>query len=201
MFEKFMSVNARDFSQRYQGTYGFFKREDKKTLVRLVNVNVDRGQVEFIDAKSIPYQLNQNSTEDVGFEFLPPKSSWHNTSMGALLVRRIPQRQYSRGICDANTSIQQIGMRAVPVEFKTLSAIFERSLTPQQAEKTGRSFAVSEQFAVWPEEKRLYLFHQHIGSAVKQADGSYDVSLNDSEMFKVETFDAFTRAGFKVQIK
>lgn len=201
MFEKFMSTNARDFSQRYQGTYGFYSRDGRKTLVQLVQVDMDRGVVTFYDHNKAEYRLNKDSTENVGFEFIPPKCEWHNTSKGAMLVRRVPARQYSRGICDNNTSISDASLRPQSVDFANLLAIFESKVSAKKAAEEGRSFAVGPQFCVNPAMGAVMLFNQQIGELLPKESGMFTIRLFDSELFGVEIVDAFRRSDIPVRIK
>lgn len=201
MFEKFLSTNAGDFRQRYRGTYGFFSKDGKRTLVCLTDVSAERGEVRFVDANEQTYKLNVNASDDIGFVFLPPKSAWHNTTTGPYFVRRVAARQFQRGICEANTAIRRTGGRGVYVNFASLSDIFERAITAQEAVAAKQeAIAVSAQFAVDTSQKKIWCFDQVIGKATKK-DDHYSVELSDPEMFGVEVQDAFKRAGIKATIK
>lgn len=201
MFEKFLSTNAGDFRQRYRGTYGFFSKDGKRTLVQLSDVSAERGLVVFIDAKEQTYKLNVDASDDIGFVFLPPKSAWHNTSTGPYFVRRVAARQFQRGICEANTAIRRTGGRGVAVCFQSLSDIFEKAITPKEAVAAKQeAVAISPQFCVDTSQKYIWMFDQAIGAATKK-DDHYSVELRDPEMFGVEVQDAFKRAGIEVTVK
>jgi hypothetical protein len=83
MFEKFLSQNLESFKQRYEGTFGFYRNEEgKRLLVRLDSITA-RNCV-FKDANGVDYRIRPDSEENIGFEFLPPKSQWYNTVDGAV---------------------------------------------------------------------------------------------------------------------
>lgn len=201
MFEKFMSTNAGDFRQRYRGTFGFYTNGSKRTLVQLVDVSAERGQVLFMDANSQQYKLNVDHDDSIGFSFIPPRSAWHQTATGPYFVRRVAARQFQRGICEANTAIRRTGGRVIPVSFASLSDIFERVQTAKDAVAAqAEAIAVSPQFAVDTGLKKIWCFDQQIGKASKK-DDHFLVELTDPEMFGVEVIDAFKRAGIEATIK
>lgn len=198
MFEKFLSVNAGDFRQRYQGTYGFYSRGGKKKLVRLSSVDVDRGVVRFEDSSNAEFSLNSNASEEVGFEFISPKACWHNTKQGAYMIRRIAQRQYQRGISESNTQIISGNtMGACYINFDVLSAIFETPATIKEASEKGHSFALSDQFFIGKD--RMWCFNQAIGTHTKTGN-IFKVDLTDAVMWGTEVRDAFRRANLEAVV-
>lgn len=200
MFEKFMSSNAGDFRQRYRGTYGFFITAAKRTLVMLSDVSTENRSVHFSDSRGVTYQLNVDADDDIGFEFIPPRSAWHNTSKGPMLVGRVAARQYQRGICQANTSIRDIHGRNMGVSFETLAPIFDgREITPAKASEKGM-FAINPHFAVATDIGGVFLYNQRIG-AVEKKDDHFIVKLEKDSMFAVELGDAFRRASIKVEFQ
>lgn len=209
MFEKFTSVDANDFRARYQGTYGFFRRGDFRQLAKLTTID---GVVKFIDKDGIDYTLNPDSPNDVGFEFLPPKAGWHNTSTGAWLVTRIAARQWLRGICSRNTSIgTPFGHKAV-VDFPILAQIYDKVTKSEAALKDfnedtttkGKThcFALSEQFAItnFNGNKQLFCLDSVIGTCEKKVD-HFAVALDDTNLWRQEIKDVFNRNKFKVEIQ
>lgn len=200
MFEKFLSTNAGDFRQRYLNTYGFYSRGGKRKLVQLSDINIDRHTLRFIDVNGADFSLNADAEEDVGFEFLFPTPCWHNTAKGPMLVRRIAQRQYQRGISDSNTEItlaSQAAMMRTPVTFAVLQAIFENPITVKEAAKAG-NYAVSDQFMVGT--TRMWVYNQAIGDITRVA-GTTSVKLHDPTMFVTEVTDAFRRAGIEAKVE
>lgn len=202
MFEKFTSVDAHDFRQRYLNTFGFFRRGEFRQLSKITSI--DRV-VQFVDRDGVTYTLNPDTDNDVGFEFLPPKSGWHNMKEGAMLVRRIAARRWLRGVHQQNISIMTpMGHRA-PVDFEALAEIYENATPKANALKTFQAkggktsfLALSDQFAVSWADQDIYCLDVRIGN-YKEVNGSYHVSLNDQELWGTEVKDAFTRSGLKIQ--
>jgi hypothetical protein len=211
MFEKFTSQDAANFRQRYINTFGFFRQDGMKKL--LVKINRIDNTVGFVDKDGIGYTLNADSANDVGFEFLPPDAGWSNTDKGAWLVRRVPARQWSRGICPANTRIYTPGGLNTAVDFDILSKIYEKSTPipaalkrfngPQKRDDTG-FLALSPQLALGGrgtgKTSMLYLYDQMIGSATEDNE-VFRVSLDDKEMWGTEVSDAFNRANIKMEMQ
>jgi len=203
MFEKFTSVGHGDFKQRYLGTYGFFKEGNKRVLVQIKAI--DRNQVTFIDRNKIVYYLNADRDSDIGFEFIPPKTSWYNVGGGdCLLVRRIPARQYLRGICDRNTQIIGCITGGKPVDFAALIAIFESTISVQkaaeQAVKSKSAFAVSPQFAVDLSTNKFLCFETSIGQATYSIEGKFKIDLDCPEMWSTEVRDVFNRNNLEMEL-
>lgn len=215
MFEKFTSEDAHDFRQRYQGTYGWFKRKDKKLLVKLTTVDSDgfgEKVVHFADKDGVPYTLRADSAdESVGFEFIPPKTLYHNTSDGvAYLLTRVPARQYLRGICDRNTRIRSVGGNIVPIDFFSLLLLYDGKVTPLEAMETAfenskkdvkkeHSFALSGQFAVNLTRGAVYCLGAGIGYAnvatLPSGELQLSILLEDVSLWGQEVRDAINRAG------
>ena len=201
MFEKFMSKNAGDFKQRYRGTYGFYHRGDQKTLVRIENIDLDRRNVIFIDRDENDFTLAMNHDDDIGFSFLAPRAQWYNTSLGACLVARVPQKQYRRGICEGITVITGPNGCKLGVSFNTLHAIFVAPMTLDQAKEQLTSFAIAPQFLLDMAAKRIKCNNFVIGTAGKDSQGVYHIKLDDTDLFRQEVTDAFRRANLEVKFK
>lgn len=211
MFEKFTSQDAGDFRQRYQGTYGYFVNDGKRTLTRLdrINANGTLSTVEFVDRDGLSYLLKPDTDkEGRGFEFLPPKSAYFNTQEGEpLLVSRVPARQYLRGICDRNTQITNLRDMVEPVDFGVLIRIFETTITPKQAlecalksTKKYRGVAVSPQIAVGIDYGAIKLFNQQIGSVNYMKSGLFKIALDNPDLWRQEVVDAFKRADIPMEL-
>ena len=212
MFEKFMSTDGRDFRQRYQGSYGFFRDNDKPPLlVKLVEVHHERDPfVRFVDKDDESYILNADAVSYRGFDFIPPRSAWKNTSRyGGVLAARLAQRQWSRGICDGNTSFSIPGQRALRVEFGILEALFVTEaptfevayafMKEQQKEGTRVCTALSTNFGL-DSKGNVFLFDTMIGS-YQEKSGLFTVRLTDDKLFSTEIRDAFKRNNKEVVIE
>lgn len=204
MFEKFTTVDANDFRQRYLGTYGFFRRGENKPLLTKINA-IDRA-VTFVDRDGISYSLNPDTDSDIGFEFIPPKAAWHNTNEGAYLVKRIPARQWLRGVHTKNTQIMTPHGSRAAVDFPILEQIYGKTVARPAAlkqfqEGKGRTcfLAISEQFAVDFAKNGVWCMDIKIGN-YKWDNLVFKVELDDQELWQTELRDAFNRAGLKMEI-
>lgn len=197
ILEKFMATNAGDFRQRYEGTYGWYIAKDKRVLVSILAVG--EGVLQFIDRNSIKYTLNRDSTEDIGFSFLAPKMQWHNTKdFGPVLVQRIPQKQYRRGICSNNTRITNKDGVNLGVNFHTLAAVFE-NISPVSEASKKLSFALSPQFMVDTDKGVLKCYASRIGQVTKSKD-LFVTELSIKHLSQ-EVGDSFRRANLEVVLK
>jgi hypothetical protein len=204
MFEKFMSSNAGDFRQRYEGTYGFYRDDKgKRILTQLSGIGED--VCNFVDAKGVDYRLNADSQKDIGFEFIPPKSQYYNTSMGAVLVLRLAARQFQRGISPKNISINQLveGLFVpVRVGFTILAKVYEQDVSVKeawaalQAKKT-QSCALSNQLAM--DTQRVWLFQDCIGSYTQEGT-ILKIKLNEPTLWSSEVRDACRALEFTAEI-
>jgi hypothetical protein len=205
LFEKFMSTNLESFKQRYEGTYGFYRDEKKKRLlVRLESIVAQ--ECVFVNADGIDFRLRPDTTRDIGFEFLPPKSAWYNTPRGAMWTQRLAQRQFSRGVTGKNLEISlmtgQFGV--LRVDFTTLAEIYERPIAPKDAMKAldeGKSVAISSAFALDPIKARVYLFKELIGTFQRSEEKKISFTLYEPLNWKTEITDALTAVGYTAEIK
>lgn len=208
MLEKFTRVDAGDFRQRYQGTFGYFRRGASRQLVRLDRVDTEHSRVTFVDAHGINYELFADSDDaSIGFDFLPPKMAFHNTPSGTYLLRRVPQRQFSRGLSHRNVSIRSVCGEEIYINFSSLSDIFENPISPKDAfdrawslkpNTQERSFAISPQFACDFTYGRVFCFHDPIGTVTttKAPMSSIQlvIKLTDRNLWGNEITDALSKA-------
>ena len=97
--------NISDFRQRYQNVLGWFLTgKGEKLLVRVAEVG--DSQVTFVDHGNNVYYANVG--QGVNFEFLPVQRAWYDTELTTYYVSRKAARQWKRGICQENTSIEAI---------------------------------------------------------------------------------------------
>lgn len=126
MFEKFTTEGGDTFRRRYEGTYGYFIDRTKNTkplLVQLVSFEGRNGEVvKFQRLDGVTFQLNANTEQDIGFDFTPPEKRWYpHPTYGAVLGSRRTARQFSRGLCDHNYSLQYWWERGNRFEHVTLT--------------------------------------------------------------------------------
>jgi hypothetical protein len=205
MFEKFLSINAGDFQQRYEGTYGFFRNKDRKRILVQI-ASVRDGRCNFTDAAGAAYHLEADSLEDQGFEFVPPKAQWYNSPDATYLVRRAAARQFSRGINERNTTIQRISpngmLQVCNVNFPTLEAIYLKSFPPQEAYakwKERAAVAISGQLAIGTASEKLYLLDKGIGT-YRRTDNHFMFKLEEPDLWRTEVSDAIKALGCTVEV-
>jgi len=205
MFEKFLSANSGDFRQRYEGTYGFY-RDEKGTKLLAWLTSITDNVCMFTDARGLEYKLNVDAQKDIGFEFLPPKAGYFNTDKGAMLVQRVAQRQFQRGISGKNISINLLhkGMLiAQRIDFPLIERLYDKALSTKDAkalfEKGGSpSWAVSSQFCLG-DTRHVWVLAETIGKYRKEGE-KYIVSLNEKCLFRTELTDAFKAIGCPVEV-
>lgn len=213
MFEKFTSEGSNDFRQRYLNTFGYFEANGKRTLVKLAKIFTDSRDkyVEFVDQDGAEYKVVADAkNDDVGFRFLPPKSSWYNRKDGCpILLTRVATKQYLRGICDKNTNIVNLRGGRVNVDFPALSSIFEEKITPKEVVDhafamyrggiLAAGVAISPQFVVGFASETIKCFNHVIGNCIY--DGKkFNVKLLDAKGWP-EVDEAFKRAGLEAEVK
>lgn len=205
MFEKFLSENIDNFRQRYEGTYGFFRNDQgKRMLVRILAIAPDR--CDFVGPGDISFHIRPDVKDNIGFEFLPPKSQWYNTEDGAMYVERVAQRQFSRGITSKNILIYKLD-RGTPaptsVGFKNLGMIFDSGVFAPKKLLTmlgnSKAIAVAPSFAFDP-SGYIYLFKEAIGNFTKQKDSHFIIKLAEPDIWKTELTDALTSLGYTSEI-
>jgi hypothetical protein len=197
MFEKFLSENIENFRQRYEGTFGFYRADgNKRLLVKLTAVSV--STCNFTDASGTTYNVDPDHPDDVGFEFLPPKSQWYNTPEGAVFTQRVASRQFQRGVTSKTLEIHLLRDQALypmSVNFKNLQPIYESPTTPRDAlKKFGPkcSLAISGQFAL--DRGLVFLLKEPIGGY--ERDGSaFKFNLVERDLWKTEISDAIVAMG------
>jgi hypothetical protein len=214
MFEKFIAADAHDFRQRYNGCFGFFCRADKKYLVRLSEINSDQSQpyVRFVDKDGQDYLLNSDvDDEEVGFEFIPPRTSWKNTAtFGGVLSKRGATRQWIRGVHERNTSFIIPRSKAISVDFNILEEIFLKESPSfldayaalETEMKKGRICyaALNGSFALGPFAD-IMVYDTPIGTYSRDSEGVFQVKLEDVTLFGTEVRDAFNRANARSEVK
>lgn len=202
MFEKFLSENADNFRQRYEGTYGFYRDGTKRLLVKLVSISPD--QCQFVDGRDVMFSIRPDHPDNIGFEFLPPKAQWYNTKIhGAVHTQRLAHRQFQRGVTSKTLEIMRLkggALHPIRVDFRNLSAIYEDGMKPDEAFpslKEGGSVAISGQFALG--SGIVYLLKEPIGTYIQ--DGKrFTFKLEEPQLWRTEISDALNLMGCSANI-
>ena len=192
---EFKSEGYRDFAQRYIGTYGWYERKSgTPVLVKLTDL--DEFNLYFQDKVGMKYK----ALADAGnfFSFIPVIKGCYFYSGIPVLIKRIPAKQYRRGICDDNTSITAIGDNfALDVTFSIMESIFSGKLeTGLEEFRTGyigkvildRMFVISFD--------KIYLYDIPIGNynwTTRQID-------MENSLFKQEVEDCIRDANLEIVV-
>lgn len=116
----------------------------------------------------VPYQFMLYSEHDApapDIEFILPRKSYFNTNKGAMLLERIPARQYRRGVCMDNVHIQLLKDGAFHNQGVGLELLDKYVRKPAFTGFTGvdgPSYAVSRRIAV--EKTKVYVDQTPIGT-------------------------------------
>lgn len=215
MFEKFINDGNNTFRQRYIGTYGLYHHNNKPPiLVKLTDYSeANGGTVYFTDQKGIVYHLYANSTEDIKFEFSPPEKRWYpHKHYGAVLGYRRVQRQFQRGLCDANYSLKvwlgpphrgKFGnlvltfSEAANVLLKT-NSLKTVPFSTWVSDFTVNSYYVDSQFCITRSPNsiyHLYLYDKEIAEFV--VNNNKVEMKEENEMFSHEVVKVFNMIGLQ----
>lgn len=105
MLETFQSDHSRDFRQRYAGSFGYYKDDNKRKIFVLIS-NVGDLEVSFVDEKENVYSARADS--GIEFEFIPVKKKLFVHRDELLYIRRRPARMWARGINPQNTEVSNV---------------------------------------------------------------------------------------------
>lgn len=153
----YTSEGVHDFSQRYEGTFGWIDRANASSLmVKLTSVTPNT--LTFQDKKNIEYYARAD--RDVWFSFLPVKKGSYLFHDEIVVVERRPARQWKRGICEENTTIRKLSGEFLPVSFEILQEVFDPSpnYTVQKFRDDGDGGCVllNNQFSIYKDFVYLY---------------------------------------------
>lgn len=192
MKEEFKSDFWSDFRQRYQGTYGWFEKDNhEKLLVYLRQVDEDRLSFQDKDGFKFTANADQGNT----FTFIPVvRGCFNYGENGVVVTRRLPARMWKRGVCDENTSIFSLDkQRALSVTFPTLEGVFGNKPNTAFARfkqtLTGNA-AIDNVFSVVGDG--LYLYENRIG---EYANREFTLT---SDLFQQEVNDLVNRHHFPI---
>lgn len=196
MKEEFKSDGWKDFSQRYQGTFGFFERENApRLLVQLVKVG--ETQLTFTDKAGMSYFANPDRGNV--FSFIPVERGSYNFGSDVVMCSRVPARQWKRGLCIENTHIQSLSDgSSLPVDFTTLEIMFPvkegRSSIPLERFKATLSGNVAFDTMFSLVNNRLFLYEREIGTYTNH------LFTLTNHLFKQEVTDLITRHQLPISV-
>jgi hypothetical protein len=188
MKDTFTTDNRRDFQQRYLHCFAWYIPEvGEKQLVKIAQV---RDEYVRFDTEA-GYSYTAAIDKGVSWEFTQLERGWYTSSDGgAYYVSRIPQRQFARGISNANTQIVKLTdrMRAQDVTFENV-----RDICSNLTAKDQNIVVLSKHFAM--NKKDVYMYDRVVGTRNKNA-----ITVTN-KLFNQELRDAVARSGtaFEVQ--
>jgi hypothetical protein len=120
--EEFKGESWRDFQQRYQGTYGWYEKPSGgKLLVSLIEV--DEHACKFMNADGGVFTAL--SDKGNAFQFIPVMRGIYRTQQGLVYCRRVPAKQYKRGIAQGNTHVERLpGQAPLKISFDLVADMF-----------------------------------------------------------------------------
>lgn len=189
--------NVRDFTARYNKTFGWFLGESKRVLVRVEGVGDSRVQFQDINGTNYFAAAGQG----VMFEFLPVTKGLYNTADDRVIfVSRVPARQWHRGICAQNTQMFEYSPRysgnLIDVNINNVSQVFESKVDVnkriERYLKSALPVALDKHFAL-AHGQVLFMNHR-IGSITGDK-----ISLANP-MFRQELSDVIRRNSFPLTI-
>lgn len=194
-------LNAHDFHQRHNHTYGFFQKPSgERLLVYVKSVTGNECKFETRDGQA----FTAFADAGVEFEFLPVLRGWWDRPDGrAVHFNRIPARQFQRGIARGNTELYTYDDRGrcrdVPIGFDVLSDVFCPAFgavagISRWKEGRGVLAALGRHFAI--DDIALYFHIEKIGTVL---DNKRKVSLS-SDLYMQEVMDAMRRNQVEIEV-
>ena len=171
---------ARDFRQRYEGTYGWYTTsEGKEVLVNIQTVNTEKCV--FVDIDGINYYAKADT--GISFKFIPVNRKVFLFEGDVVSAARIPARQWQRGICHTNTEMRRIRNKGrIDVCFATLVAY----LTPPPAITSLYDVGCIDSRFCLPGSKSIYIYDNKIGRVKDE-----ETVVLDDDLFMQELIDCF----------
>lgn len=152
-----------DISRYYRHTYVKFPmRGDELFYIQ----NVESYKITGTHESGEEFMLYYSQENPVDVVFVPPHKSYFQYKNRACMLQRIPAKQYNRGICGNNTSIQSLGRTGNitnhDLGFDLLKAYVAKPSFPsfdKAITSKGKmlSVAMSPRFAYVPETKLIYV--------------------------------------------
>ena len=185
--EEFTSVASRDFRQRYQNTYGYFTTDAGKRLLVYLSTVKDH-ESEFCDADGITYRALAD--KGVFFEFIPLERRLFVHKDTLKLACRRPARQWSRGICSANSTITGVAYGSQhEVDFDVVTAYDSN----KHGWKDAKAFTLNNMIGV--DNNTIFLYNTAIGTLQDE------VARLTTSMFVQEAIDTFKASGRDIRVE
>ena len=153
--------NWRDIERYFSGTFVKFREHgDRLFYIERVRETEITGTCEGDD----PFVVYLHNDHPYELDYVLPRKAVFQYKLAALILQRMPARQYRRGLCDDNTRITKVtGGDRLPLSFGLLSTFVTKQnyFSPQDAlfGKTGskRSLALSNRMSFDKHTQRLLI--------------------------------------------
>ena len=170
----FTSTNYEDISRYYRNTYVKFKETGERLFfIR----NVDAQSVRGTDEDGTEFELFLSDDHPYEVDYVLPRKSFYQMGKRAMLLARIPAKQYQRGISNGNTSLISLaksgGISKHEISFDTLKPFVTKQtyLNMEEAVRNmGRniSAALSPRFAYVPDIGMIFVDHRAVAEVNKK---------------------------------
>lgn len=203
MFDTFNSENRADWSARYAGTFGVLHRDEAKginntEIVRIVEVQDTKVLFENVAGLMLSAYLDSG----IKFEFIPLRTGWvTDKTHWPFFIRRVPARQWKRGICFENTFIGKLydsGVVQQHANFDLVAAILLDKSNFKESyqrfkDKKSKCCALNKFFAL--NSDSVFFLNKRVGSH----DGS-TLKLYDP-MCQQELQDCISRNNYPLTVE
>lgn len=176
---QFKRSNWEDISRYFKQTFVKFKETgDKLFYIR----NVRSDVVEGMEKDSCPFELYLWEDQPYEVDYVLPHKSFFQYAKRAVLLERIPAKQYQRGLSSGNTKLRALGRDGtttnLDLSFDTLGAFVEKqpwmSLTDAVANKVKNySVVLSPRMAYIPFTNTIYVDMLAVATVNKKAKTVY----------------------------
>lgn len=165
----FKSSNHEEISRYYRGTFVKF-HEFGDQLFSIMHVNSEGVTGQLASGDDFILHLNDDVPYEV--DYLLPHKSFFQNGKAAVLLQRVPARQYRRGVCSDNTRMTELTTggqtKNIAVNFSTLGAFVSKATFPTMSEalankKRMRSVALSPRVAYVPDNCTFYIDLKAVG--------------------------------------
>lgn len=193
----FIPSNREDILKYYKNTYVKFK-ETGDTLYFIEHVYEDR--IVGTSENGQPFTLYMDDEHPYELEYVLPQKSFFQYGEHAAMLRRIPARQYYRGVSPDNTQIMYLAagtVRKFDLGFGTISAFVNKKqfFSLSQARKSPNySCVLSPRMMYQRTNRGLYMDFVQIGTVYAN-----EVRLS-KPIFKTEVEDLMKQTGDKYKV-
>lgn len=143
---KFCPSTAADIQKYFRNSYvKFTELGDKLLYVH----KVDNDEVFCLDKNDDVFVVELREDEPYEMSYTLPHRGLFLYNGGLYQLRRVPARQWRRGICNDNTVIQNmLTGKNHPISFDILEAFTEKPVYQQLSSWKGENLLLSQRFAI-----------------------------------------------------